>query len=95
MNSAKNPTEGDGENAGTMTRRNSGLIRLLLSSLWLLLGVFAFLRLAQVFLWTLSWYFIRAALAIGLAYFVIDRVRHLRQIQNLRAMTFRAWLQED
>jgi hypothetical protein len=95
MNSAKNPTEGDGENTGTMTRRNSGLIRLLLSLLWLLLGVFAFLSLARVFLWALSWYFIRAALAIGLAYFVIDRVRRLRQIQHLRAMTFRAWLEED
>ena len=63
------------------------MIRLLLSLLWLLLGVFAFLSLARVFLWALSWYFIRAALAIGLAYFVIDRVRRLRQIQHLRAMT--------
>ncbi len=78
-----------------MTRRNSGLIRLLLSSLWLLLGVFAFLSLAKVFLWALSWYFIRAALAIGLAYFVIDRVRSLRQIQDLRALSLRAWLEED
>ena len=95
MSSAKNPTEGNGENTETMTRRNSGLIRLLLSLLWLLLGVFAFLSLARVFLWALSWYFIRAALAIGLAYFLIDRVRHLRQIQQLRAMTLRAWLEEN
>ena len=57
--------------------------------------MFAFLSLARVFLWALSWYFIRAALAIGLAYFVIDRLRRLRQIQRLRAMTFRAWLEED
>ena len=95
MNSAKKPTEEDGKNTGTMTRRNDGLIRLLLSSLWLLLGVFAFLSLARVFLWALSWYFIRAALAIGLAYFVIDRVRRLRHVQRLRALTFRAWLEED
>ncbi|UPM51046.1 hypothetical protein MY494_04535 [Synechococcus sp. A10-1-5-1] len=78
-----------------MTRRNSGLIRLLLSTLWILLGVVAFLSLARVFIWGLSWYFIRTALAIGLAYYVMDRVRRLRQVQRLRVLTFRAWLEED
>ncbi|WP_415399587.1 hypothetical protein [Synechococcus sp. W4D4] len=78
-----------------MTRRNSGLIRLLLSTLWILLGVVAFLSLARVFIWSLSWYFIRTALAIGLAYYVMDRVRRLRQVQRLRVLTFRAWLEED
>ncbi|MGA0385771.1 MAG: hypothetical protein ACO3L0_04340 [Vulcanococcus sp.] len=78
-----------------MTRRNSALIRLLLSALWILLWVFAFLSLSRVLLWGLSWYFIRAAIAIGLAYYLIDRLRRLRQVQHLRALTFRAWLEED
>jgi len=95
MNSAKNPKEGNEENKETMTRRNSGLIRLLLSALWVLLWVVAFLSLARVLIWGLSWYFIRTALAIGLAYYLIDRLRRLRQIQRLRALTFRAWLEED
>jgi hypothetical protein len=30
-----------------------------------------------------------------LAYYVIDRLRRLRQVQHLRALTFRAWLEED
>ncbi len=95
MNSAKNPTEGIAENKEAMTRRNSALIRLLLSALWILLWVFAFLSLSRVLLWGLSWYFIRAAIAIGLAYYLIDRLRRLRQVQHLRALTFRAWLEED
>ena len=95
MNSAKNPTEGIAENKEAMTRRNSALIRLLLSALWILLWVFAFLSLTRVLLWGLSWYFIRAAIAIGLAYYVIDRLRRLRQVKHLRALTFRAWLEED
>ena len=49
----------------------------------------------NIVLWGLSWYFIRTALAIGLAYYLIDRLRRLRQIQRLRALTFRAWLEED
>ena len=95
MNSAKNPTEGIAEHKEAMTRRNSALIRLLLSALWILLWVFAFLSLTRVLLWGLSWYFIRAAIAIGLAYYLIDRLRRLRQVKHLRALTFRAWLEED
>jgi hypothetical protein len=53
------------------------------------------LSLSRVLLWGLSWYFIRAAIAIGLAYYLIDRLRRLRQVQHLRALTFRAWLEED
>ena len=57
--------------------------------LWLvlllrLIWVLAFLMLARLLLWTMSWYSIRAALAIGGAYYAVQRLRRSEAVVRWR-----------
>ncbi len=56
------------------------------SALWRLAWVLGLLVLARFLLWSMSWYSVRAALAFGVAFYSVQRLRLSRPAQRIRAM---------
>jgi len=56
------------------------------SALWRLAWVLGFLVLARFLLWSMSWYSVRAALAFGVAFYSVQRLRLSGPAQRIRAM---------
>jgi hypothetical protein len=56
------------------------------SALWRLAWVLGLLVLARFLLWSMSWYSVRAALAFGVAFYGLQRLRHSRHTRRLRAI---------
>ena len=59
--------------------------QLALTLLWRLAWVVAFLVLARVLLWSMSWYSVRAALAFGATFYGVQRLRTSRPVLRLRS----------
>jgi hypothetical protein len=66
-----------------MSPQHAQLLRL---TLWRLTWVVGFLVLARFLLWSMSWYSVRAALAFGVAFYGLQRLRHSRHTRRLRAI---------